>query len=441
MLHRFAAIAAAFLCAVGLITAGPAAQSAQNNPWNVEESSKKPGLPSLKPVPPIIKESLYASVGAVLTQYEIDIHDATLTAVGSVTLPRNVQYAWPSPDRRVLYVAWSAATADRPLGEQGISSFRVDWHTGVLTRFGSDVLLIKRPVHIATDHAGKYLLAAHNNPPAGLTVWTINEDGSLGAQVPQPGVVDGGIYAHQILVDPFDRMAILTTRGNVPAEAPSGVEEPGAMKVFAYNDGILSNETSVAPNDGFGFQPRHVVFSKRLVYLAVERQNQLQVYEKLTDDTLAPLPKFTKNTLADPANNNERIFPAQMVGPIQMSRDGRFVYVGNRNNGTAPGTPPVFLGGENNVAVFSINKATGEPTLIQNADTRGFVPRTVTFDKTGSILVAANQTARNVRQPDGTITLVPTSLAVFRIKHDGTLQYVRKYDDAGGTWAGTLSAP
>ena len=324
--------------------------ASQNNPWNVTEGSNMPG-----PATPEPKESLYASVGAVLTQYELDVKDATLTPRSSVVLPRNVQYAWPSPDHRVLYVSWSAGTNDRPLGEQGISSFRIDKHTGALTEFGTPVLLLKRPVHIATDQAGRYLLAAHNHPPAGLTVWTINPDGSLGAEVPQPGVIDGGIYAHQILVDPFDRMAILTTRGNVPAEAPSGVEEPGAMKVFAYNDGILSNETSVAPNGGFGFQPRHVSFTRRLVYLAVERQNQLQVYEKRGDYALEPLPKYTKNTLADPVNHSETIFPAQMVGPIQISQDGRFVYIGNRNNGQA-GTPPVFLGGENNVAVFAVRQ-------------------------------------------------------------------------------------
>ena len=43
--------------------------------------------------------------------------------------------------------------------------------------------------------------------------------------------------------------------------------------------------------------------------------------------------------------------------------------------------------------------------------------------------------------PDGSITAVPTSLAVFRIKANGTLKYVRKYDNAGGTWAGFLNAP
>ena len=433
--HRIAPALSLFVLALVLVSVGQMSIAGQNNPWNVAQGSRMPG-----PSTPEPKESLYASVGAVLTQYELDVNDATLAPRSSVTLPRNVQYAWPSPDHRVLYVSWSAGTNDRPLGEQGISSFRIDKHTGALTPFGTPVLLLKRPVHIATDQAGRYLLAAHNHPPAGLTVWTINSDGSLGAQVPQPGVIDGGIYAHQILVDAFDRMAILTTRGNVPAEAPSGVEEPGAMKVFAYNDGVLSNETSVAPNGGFGFQPRHVSYTRRLVYLAVERQNQLQVYEKRGDYALEPLPKYTKNTLADPVNNNEAIFPAQMVGPIQISQDGRFVYLGNRNNGQA-GTPPVFLGGENNVAVFAIDKSTGEPTLIQNADTRGFVPRTLSFNKTGKILVAANSSARSVRNADGSITAIPVSLAVFRIAANGTLEYVRKYDGAGGTWAGFLNAP
>ena len=58
----------------------------------------------------------------------------------------------------------------------------------------------------------------------------------------------------------------------------------------------------------------------------------------------------------------------------------------------------MFLGGENNVAVFRINKSTGEPTLIQNADTRGFVPRTLSFNKTGKILVAANSSPRSVQK-------------------------------------------
>ena len=173
------------------------------------------------------------------------------------------------------------------------------------------------------------------------------------------------------------------------------------------------------------------------MFLAVERQNQLQVYDREGQHGLAALPKFTKTTLADPVHHNEAIFPAQMVGPIQISVNRRFVYVGNRNGGVGG----FATDGENNVAVFSINPSTGEPTLIQNADTHGFVPRTLTYDGSGRILVASNQSAVKVTDANGVVTTVPTSLAVFRIDRNGMLEYVRKYDGAGGTWAGTFAAP
>ena len=46
--------------------------------------------------------------------------------------------------------------------------------------------------------------------------------------------------------------------------------------------------------------------------------------------------------------------------------------------------------GENSIAVYSIHQETGEPTLIQNANTHGVHPRTFTIDPSGRILVVAN---------------------------------------------------
>jgi len=43
--------------------------------------------------------------------------------------------------------------------------------------------------------------------------------------------------------------------------------------------------------------------------------------------------------------------------------------------------------GENSIAVYSIHQETGEPTLIQNANTHGVHPRTFTIDPSGRILV------------------------------------------------------
>lgn len=43
--------------------------------------------------------ALYASVGPVLTHYDVDVAGAELSRHGSVLLPANVQYAWPHVSR------------------------------------------------------------------------------------------------------------------------------------------------------------------------------------------------------------------------------------------------------------------------------------------------------------------------------------------------------
>ena len=98
----------------------------------------------------------------------------------------------------------------------------------------------------------------------------------------------------------------------------------------------------------------------------------------------------------------------------------------------APPRPPRLLtaglpGGENTLAVFAIDPATGEPTPIQHVDTRGIHCRTFHIDPSGRLLVAAHIMGLPVR--DGaTIRDVPACLSLFRINADGKLDFVRKYD-------------
>ena len=105
----------------------------------------------------------------------------------------------------------------------------------------------------------------------------------------------------------------------------------------------------------------------------------------------------------------------------------------------------VLGGGENSIAVYSIQQETGEPTLIQNADTRGVHPRTFAIDPSGRILVVANMQQVLVR--DGKeVRPMPATLSVFRIGSDGKLEFVRKYDQdtSGGRnlfWTGMVALP
>jgi 6-phosphogluconolactonase (cycloisomerase 2 family) len=63
-----------------------------------------------------------------------------------------------------------------------------------------------------------------------------------------------------------------------------------------------------------------------------------------------------------------------------------------RGTGAAP------TGGRNEIAVFRINEATGEPSLIQNIDTRGFTPRTFALEPSGRSLVVGNQNSVSSRE-------------------------------------------
>jgi 6-phosphogluconolactonase (cycloisomerase 2 family) len=375
------------------------------------------------------KVSLYAAVGAALMQYDVDIAGAALTARGTATLPANIQYAWPHPSRQYLYVAWSdggpSGAAGPPTGgrRHGVTAFRIDPASGSLHPHGPPASLPARPVHLSTDIPGAHVLVAHNNPSS-VTVYQLDRNGSIGAQVKQPANLDAGIYAHQVRVDPSNRMVFVVARGNGPTRDKP--EDPGSLKVFTYKDGLLDNRGTVAPGGGFNFQARHLDFhpSRPWVFVSVERQNQLQVYKKLDDGTLSAAPLFTKASLADPAKSGR----SQAASAVHVHPNGRFVYLANRASGTTDFEGrQVFAGGENNIAVFGIDQNTGEPTLIQHIDTQGMSPRTFALDPSGRILVAANQVPYLARRGSG-VTTVPASLAVYRVRDDGKLDFVRKYD-------------
>jgi 6-phosphogluconolactonase (cycloisomerase 2 family) len=365
--------------------------------------------------------ALYASVGEELITFGVDVERAALTRQSSLMLPGFVQEAWGSPDGALLYVAWSNGGSSyngsgvEPRGDQhGVTAFRVD-SRGALRQHGSPASLRSRPIHITGDGPARYLLVAYNDP-SGVSVHAINADGSVGAEVPQPASLDAGIYAHQVRVLPSNRAVVLVTRGNEPTA--SSREDPGALKVFRYDAGTLSDEISIAPQNGVGFRSRHLDFhpTRPWVFLTIEAQNRLEVYRR-SEDGLDRASLFSVSTLSGGGG----VRPGQTTSTVHVHPSGQFVYVGNRG---APAT-----GGRNEIAVFRINEATGEPSLIQNVDTRGFTPRTFALDPSGRLLVVGNQNSVSVGE-SGSAKLVPANLAVFRVGGDGTLTFVQRYDIA-----------
>ena len=364
-----------------------------------------------------------------LITFAADTERATLTRQSSMMLPGFVQEAWVSPSGPFLYVAWSnggasyAGTEVTPVGDKhGITAFRVDAN-GALHAHGAPASIRSRPIHITGDGSHRHLLVAYNDP-SGISVHTINADGTIGTEVPQPPSLDVGIYAHQVRVLPSNNAVVLVTRGNEPTGSTR--EDPGAVKVFRYTDGKLTNVASIAPANGIGFRSRHIDFhpTRPWAYLTLEAQNRLEMFA-MTNGTLTAQPVFNKATLADGTG----VKAGQTASTVHVHPNGQFVYVANR--GAAEG-------GTNNIAVFRINQQTGEPSLIQNIDTHGFTPRTFSVDPSGRMLVVGNQTTQSIAGKT-----VPANLAVFRIRGDGMLDFAQRYDLAVGRkplwWTGLVT--
>jgi 6-phosphogluconolactonase (cycloisomerase 2 family) len=366
---------------------------------------------------------LYSAVDEEITHYEVDVEAATLTRRGSVSVPSFVQYAWPHPSHRYLYVTSSNRGPGLDADCNHVSACRIDARSGALALHGEPVPLRHRAVHMCLDPAGRYAVNIHNIPAPGVTIHRIAADGTIGAEVKQPAGLDFGIYPHQVRITPSGRTLIDIDRGNSAAHGKP--EDPGALRAFAFEEGVLSNPHVVAPNGGYGFGPRHIDFhpEQPWLYVSDERRSQLYMF-RYPDDRIDPAAAYTCDTLADRAH----LKPRQLAGTIHVHPNGRFVYVANRADYTVDCEGrQVFGGGENSIAVFAIDRATGEPRLIQHADTRSYHVRTFAFDPSGRLMVAASIKPMSVR--DGsTIHTVPASLSVFRVGSDGKLEHVRVYD-------------
>lgn len=379
------------------------------------------------------------SIGPRLVQFQVDVDAGTLHEHSGLELAENVQYAWPHASGDYLYVATSNGGPDGTRNDRHEAHVvRLDPITRGLTHHQGPVPLPARPVHITTDERCAHVLVAYNQP-SGLTVHRIRDDARWGERVAQSPELDFGIYGHQVRVTPGDRSVILVTRGN--SATPTRPEDPGALQVFAFRDGVLTSQVSVAPGGGFGFGPRHVDAHSRVPWLfaSLERQNLMQAFALSRDGRVAATPSHSVDTLADPAHVRHR----QLAGAIHLHPNGRFVYVANRALGLAEVDGRlVSMGGETTIAVYAVDAASGRPTKIQDIDTQGGSPRTFAMDPSGRLMLIANSTPLTTRE-HGAFRATPPNLALFRVGDDGRLRFERRYDfpqaDRPMLWTGLVA--
>jgi len=277
------------------------------------------------------------------------------------------------PNRRILYAVGEMTVLD---GKRSgaVNAFSIAAKTGKLTPLNQQPSAGLGPCHLAVDAAGRCVLVA-NYSSGSVASLPILKDGRLGppaSQIQHTGSSvnpqrQTGPHAHFITPDPSNRFALA---------CDLGLDKVLVYRLDAKHATLTANDPpfgTVPPGAG----PRHLVCSPngKFVYVINEMGSSLTAFRfdprrgGLKElQTLSTLPeKFDReNTCAE----------------VQVHPSGKCIYGSNR--------------GHDSIAVFAVDKKSGELTLIENQSTQGQTPRHFAVDPTGAWLLAENQASDSV---------------------------------------------
>jgi 6-phosphogluconolactonase len=303
--------------------------------------------------------------------YRMDPATGALTQVGKMSGIANPSYLAVDPSGRyLLAVSESAGTVSSyAIDPEGGDAEGEDAHRGSLTLINRQPVGGDSPCYVSIDPSGKWVLVA-NYMGGSVTVLPLGDDGRLGASTALVKHSGSGPNKNRQEA-PHVHSAILAPGSSLALVADLGID-----RVMLYDldtaKGTLAAHAVPALELKPGAGPRHMVFhpNQRFLYVVGELLSTVTAYQYDTAagnfqelETLPLLPADFQgqNTSAD----------------IHITPDGKFLYASNRGN--------------NSLAIFSIDPATGKLTLVGHAPTQGQTPRNFAIDPTGSFLLVANQ--------------------------------------------------
>ena len=310
--------------------------------------------------------------------YRYDSATARATPIGLAAETPSPSFLAVHPNGRFLYAANEHEPGDGPGKPDAISAFEID-RTGGHLRFLNKVSSQgEGPCHVSVDGTGKTLFVA-NYGSGSIAAVSILPDGRLGPSTAfdqhKGSSVDParqtGPHAHSIAASPDNRFVL---------SADLGLDHVFVYRFDAANGTLTANAPpfgSVPPGSG----PRHFTFHPNGHFVFVNNEMASTVTAFAYDASaggLTPLQTISTRP-ASPTGKNS-------TAEILTDRSGRFLYVTNR--------------GDDNVAVFTADPASGRLTLAQHAPTNGKTPRFMTLDPAGTHLLAANQESSSVIEYD-----------------------------------------
>jgi 6-phosphogluconolactonase len=287
-----------------------------------------------------------------------------------------------SPDSKTLYAA-NEVSDFNGTKSGSVSAFAVNKESGDLKLLNAVSSQGAGPAYVAVHPSGKYVLAA-NYAGGSLAVLPIRADGSLAeaSDVIRP---TGPLNPSQAIDNPPGNFAPSDHQGSHPHMVgfdPQGhyviADDAGLDQILVWKLDLANGKLTLVSTTLAlpGSAPRHFVFDPtgHTLYQLQEQDSMLTVYDfdsasgrlKRKQSLSALPPTFTGSNTAS---------------ELLISRDGRYLYSGNRSH--------------DSIAIFSAGP-NGQVTRLADIPTEGDKPRSLALDLTGSYLFSLNQGADSV---------------------------------------------
>ncbi|MCU9612566.1 lactonase family protein [Caldibacillus lycopersici] len=317
--------------------------------------------------------------------FELNIETEKIENIKPVARLGNPTYVNVSKDNQYLYAVGKDG------GNGGVAAYRINKETGDLTELNKQLMEGASPCYIAVDSNNKTVVAA--NYHKGLVeAFLTKADGSLH---PQASFVqhEGEGPNKERQEKPHVHYSDFT-----PDEKYIVVVDLGTDKIVTYevNDGQLTEVQSLTVRSGSG--PRHLTFhpNGKFAYVMTELSNEVIGLTYNAEDGSFREFQYISTIPADFTENNQG-------SAIHISRDGRFIYAGNR--------------GHNSIAIYRVNEETGELTFVEYASSEGDWPRDFILDPTENYFIGSNQESSNIvlyrrNNETGTLTVLQSEITV-----------------------------
>lgn len=297
---------------------------------------------------------------------ELDRASGALAQLGTATDVASPSYLALGPDRTRLY-----AVAELDEGRAGVAGYEIRGGGPGLVRLGTQPTMRSAPCYVRLSPSGRSVLVA-NYSGGTVAVFPLDEDGR---PLPMSCEIrhEGSSVNPERQKEPHPHSIVPTPDGGHAL-----VPDLGADLVVVYRlgegDTTLERHGEAVATPGAG--PRHLDFHPdgRLVFVANELDSTIASYAWHAERGELE-PRQTLTTL--PASFRDENYPAD----IHVHPSGRFVYLSNR--------------GHDSIAAFAID-GTGHLEPIGRESTQGSWPRNFTIDRSGTLLLAANQRSDSI---------------------------------------------